>query len=416
MKGQLSVKKIERLTDSGRYGDGRGLYLDVKSATNRSWLFRFERGGRERFVGLGALHAFGIDDARERARKCRQLLADGIDPAEARKFEQEARALAAAKSKTFAECAQAVYDNNSARWRNAKHRAQFLSSLKTYAYPVIGKTAVGDIDVGLILKVLEASMEGSTFWRARPETASRVRGRIETVLSWATVRGYRTGDNPARWKGFLAEALSGRVTKVKRHAALPYAELPTFMEALRQRPGTSARALEFLILCTARTGAVIGATRDEVDFKAKVWTVPPSRVGAKIDGAAPRRVPLSSRAVEILEQLPREDGNPFLFIGPRKGRGLSNMAMAKQLERMGRDDITCHGFRSSFKDWCSETTNHPNHVSEAALWHVVADAVEAAYRRGDAIEKRRRLMADWARYCASSPTRQGEVVELRKRG
>jgi integrase len=416
MKGGLSVKRLEKLTAPGRYGDGRGLYLDVKSPTNRSWLFRFEREGRERFVGLGAVHTFSLDEARERARVCRQQLADGIDPAEARKREEEQRALAAAKTKPFAECAQSYFDDHSARWRNAKHRKQFLSSLKTYAYPIIGEIAVGNIDVGLVLKVLEQPMEGTTFWRARPETASRVRGRIEAVLSWATVRGYRTGDNPARWTGFLSEALAGRATKVRHHPALPYAELPGFMADLRQREGVSARALEYTILCSARTGATIGATWPEIDLKAKVWTVPPQRTGAKItEQAEPRRVPLSPRAVEILENLPRENGNPFVFVGPRKGRGLSNMAMAQLLERMGRDDITVHGFRSSFKDWCSEQTNYPNHVSEAALWHAVADQVEAAYRRTDLLARRARLMADWAKFAASSTTVQGEVVPMRRR-
>jgi integrase len=419
MKGQLSVKKLESLKDPGRYHDGYGLYLQVASDTNRSWLFRYERDGRERWLGLGPLHTFDIDEARERARRCRQLLVDGLDPAEARKLEQEQRALAAARNKTFAECAEMYFNANADQWRNPKHRAQFLSTLKQYAFPIIGAVAVADVDTGLVLRVFEQEMEETTFWKARPETAARVRMRIETVLGWATVRGYRSGDNPARWRGHLKTQLTGRgkaFAPVQHHPALPYADLPGFMAELRERPGTSAQALEFTILCVARTGATIGATWPEIDLKERVWKVPPDRAGAKIAGNKPRRVPLTDRAIEILESLPTEAGNEHVFIGPRKGSGLSNMAMAQLLERMGRDDITVHGFRSTFKDWATEQTNYPEAVSEAALWHAVADKVERAYRRGELFEKRKRLMTEWARYCASAPRPKGEVVELRKRG
>jgi integrase len=425
MKGQLSVKKLERLHDPGRYGDGHGLYLQVVSETNRSWLFRYERDGRERWLGLGALHAFDIDEARERARKCRQQLADGIDPAEARKVEQEHRALAAARNKTFRECAETYFNGNSDQWSNVKHRAQFLSTLKQYAFPIIGEVAVADVDTGLVLRVFEQPMEGTTFWKARPETASRVRQRIETVLGWATVRGYRTGDNCARWRGHLKTQLTGRgkaFAPVKHHPALPYADLPAFMTDFRKRPGTSARALEFTILCVARTGATIGATWPEIDLKGRIWTVPPERAGAKIHGDKPRRVPLTDRAIEILESLPREDGNPHVFIGAREGSGLSNMAMAELMKGIAAPSTTpgkiatVHGMRSSFKDWATECTNYPDVVSEAALWHAVADKVERAYRRGELFEKRKRLMGEWTRYCASAPQRKGAIVELRRHG
>jgi len=396
----LSVKGIEKLKrQPGRYSDGHGLYLQVRSMANVSWLFRYERGGREHYMGLGPLHTFGLADARERARICRQQLADGIDPLDARRK-------AAGLGKTFEECATELFEGTEKRWTNEKHRQQFLSTLKAYVFPIIGNRPIATIGVPDILQVCEKKWPkhgGARFWDARPETAKRVLNRIEKVLAWATVRGLRTGDNPARWKGFLSTQLQPRnkaFAPVRHHAALPYGDLPAFMTDLHQRPAISARALEFTILTAARTGAVIGATWEEIDLEEKIWTVPSDRAGTKITGIKSRRVPLSPPAVNLLRSLPREDGNPHVFIGPKQGGGLSNAAMAATLERMGRHDITVHGFRSCFKDWVSERTSYPNHVSEAALWHAVADKVEAAYRRGDLFDKRRRLMADWARYCA----------------
>jgi integrase len=417
--GSLTLKMVERLKSKpGRYGDKLGLYLQVLSPTNSSWLFRYERAGRERWMGLGALHTFNLLEARERARKARQQLADGLDPLAARDAEAAARALAASKNRTFEECGHEFFDTNSGGWKNKKHRDQFLSSMNAYVYPVIGKIGVADIDVGLVLSVLNKKYDrfkGQTLWEARPETATRVQQRLFKVLAWATVRGFRSGDNPARWDGFLSTQLPARTAKVKHHPALAFDEMPAFMADLRTRGGSGAKALEFLILCAARTGAVIGATWDEIDLGAKVWTVPPDRIGAKIDGDKPRRVPLSPAAMALLEALPREEGNPFVFIGGRDGAGLSGAAMSRVLELMGRDDVTVHGFRSTFKDWCAERTNYPNHVSEAALWHSVADAVEKAYRRGDLFEKRRRLMNDWARYCGS-PAVSSVVVDLARTG
>lgn len=381
----LTLKLVERaLQKPDRYCDRHGLYLEVGRVGRGSWLFRFQRGGRERWMGLGPTHTFNLLEARERARKARQQLADGIDPLNARRAEEAQSVLAAAKCKTFKECAEEFFSDNAERWRNKKHRAQFVSSLEMYVFPVIGSIAVGDIDVGLVLKVFEKKwdrLSGQKFWDARPETAKRVLGRVETVLAWATVRGLRSGDNPARWQGHLSTQLKSRskaFAPVVHHAALPYADLPEFMADLRGREAQAARALEFLILTAARTGAVTGATWEEIDLKEKVWTVPPDRAGTKIDGDKPRRIPLTPRAIELLEALVRERGNPHVFIGPREGRGLSGAAMSTLLERMGRDKITVHGFRSTFKDWVSERTNYPNHVSEAALWHAVADKVEAA--------------------------------------
>jgi integrase len=408
-KMYLTAKRVDRLKKKpGRYLDERGLYLQVNAPGQASWILRYERGNVEHMLGLGSTADFTLKEARERARSARQLLADGIDPIAARKTEKAKRAADAARSMTFKECAQKYFDDNSEQWRNVKHRAQFLSTLEMYAYPVIGNIAVADIDVGLVLRVLEP------IWKTKTETASRLRGRIEKVLGWATVRGLRTGDNPARWSGFLSTQLTGRgkLQPVRHHAAMKYEEVPRFMSELRQRSAVAARALEFLILTATRTGAVITATWDEIDLKERVWTVPHDRAGTKIGGNEPRRVPLSDRAIELLKALPREQNNPYIFIGASTGKPLSSMAMLTLMERMGRDE-TAHGFRSSFKNWASERTSYPNFVSEAALFHVVADKTEAAYRRTDLFQKRIRMMADWAKFC-SSTVKAGEVVPLRR--
>jgi integrase len=312
--------------------------------------------------------------------------------------------LATARSLSFADAAEQYFNQHEKKWRNDKHRAQFLSTLRLYAYPLIGKLSLPDIDTALVLKCIEP------IWQDKTETANRVRGRIEQVLSWATVRGYRTGDNPARWRGHLSEVLParGRIQKRQHFEALSYKDMPVFMTTLRSRPGLAALALQFTVLTAARTSEVIGAAWSEIDFKTKTWTVPAQR----IKGGKEHRVPLSDRALEILRRLPREDDNTFVFIGPRRN-GLSNMALTAVLRRMQRDDITVHGFRSTFRDWAAERTGYPNHVVEMALAHVIGDKVEAAYRRGDLFEKRRRLMAEWARYCTATPI-TADVVSLRQ--
>jgi integrase len=395
----LTVKRVEKLVEPGRYLDEHGLYLQVISKTNRSWLLRYERAGRERWLGLGPAHAFDLHDARERAREARKLLADGIDPIEAKRADRAARKLATAKSITFKEAAQAYFDGHERSWRNAKHRAQFLSTLKTYAFPKIGGLPVGEINTGLVLKVIEP------IWPAKTETASRIRGRIERVLDWATVRGYRSGDNPARWRGHLDQVLPtrGSVAKVEHHSALPYAALPVFMVELSGRAGVAASALELAILTAARTGEITGARWTEIDLADGVWVVPPERMKA----GRQHRVPLSPKALAILGALPREAD--YVFPGARAGEPISNMAMTTVLRRMGRGDITVHGFRSSFRDWAAERTAYPNHVVEMALAHTIGDKVEAAYRRGDLFEQRGRLMDAWAEYCAGTGAEQASV-------
>jgi integrase len=389
--------------------------LRVTSPRNAGWILRYERHGKERMMSLGPLHVVTLAQARDRARDARLLLLDGIDPLEQKKTLKAARALEANRALTFEEATRQYFDQHEKKWRNPKHRAQFLATLVTYALPKIGKLAVGAVDTGQVLRVLEqkhANYPTSRLWEAVPETANRVRGRIEAVLDWATVRGLRTGDNPARWRGHLVNVLPARtqIQKRQHHAALPYSDMPNFMAALNERQGVAALALAFTILTAARTGESVGARWDEIDLKAKTWTVPANR----IKGGKEHRVPLCDRAVQILKSVPHEEGNPLIFIGPRHG-GLSNMAMPSTLDRMGRGDITVHGFRSTFMDWAHEQTAYPKVVIDQSLAHVVGDKVEAAYRRGDLFDKRRRLMADWAKYCSQKPTtKSAEVVPLQR--
>ncbi len=410
----LNTKRIAKLNTPGRYRDPetRGLYLQVGRTGTKSWLLRYELNNKERFHGLGSLDDFSLKEARERARAARQKIADGIDPIDARRAERAARAVDVAKTVTFEEAARQYYAQNEPRWRNRKAAAQFLSTLEDYVFPVFKGIPVADVDSILVLKALEGEhpkRPGKSLWMTIPETANRVRGRIESVLDWATMRGYRQGDNPARWRGFLQKALParGQLQRIKHHAALPYAEVPPFIAELSERDGIAAQALEFTILTAARTGEIIGATWDEIDLDGRVWTIPAGRMKANKE----HRVPLSDRAYEILRALPRERANPFVFIGPR-ANGLSNMAMASVLKRMGRSDITVHGFRSTFRDWAADLTGYPNHVAEQALAHTIGSAVERAYRRGDLFEKRVRLMADWSRFCLN-PTPAGSVVPMR---
>ncbi len=341
-------------------------------------------------------------EARDKATACRKLLLEGRDPLADKQAERGRARLEAAREHTFKECAEKLIASHEAGWRNDKHRQQWKNTLATYAYPVIGDLAVADVDTALVLKVIEP------IWMTKAETAGRVRGRIESVLNWATAREFRQGDNPARWRGHLDHLLPARrkVARVVHHAALPFAEAGAFMDDLRQREGISARALEFAILTATRTTETLRAEWSEFDLAAGLWTIPPDRMKA----AREHRIALSERAVEILKSMPREDA--FVFPGGRAGKPLSNMALLMQLRRMGRDDLTAHGFRSTFKDWASETTAYPNELVEMALAHVVSDKTEAAYRRGDMFEKRRRLMEDWATFCAQPP-RSGTVVPMR---
>jgi integrase len=403
---RLSLVKVKN-AKAGMWSDGGGLYLQCTSRTDgklrKSWIFRYASGGRERQMGLGSIAIIGLAEAREKATECRRLHLAGVDPIEHRKAARMQAALDAAKALTFDECRDAYIKAHAAGWRNPKHRQQWQNTLKTYCSPVFGKVSVQAIDVALVMKALEP------IWTAKPETASRLRGRIEAILNWAKVRGLRTGENPARWRGHLDHLLPARnkVRKVEHHAALPYEQVGAFMIQLRERDGIAARALEFAILTAARTNEVIGARWDEIDFAAKVWTVPESRMKAGRE----HRVPLSDAVLTILQAMRSLRQDQDVFAGDRRSI-LSNMALLMTLRRMGRGDVTAHGFRSTFRTWAAERTGFPREVVEAALAHTTGNKVEAAYQRGDMFEKRRRLMHAWGQFCADAPG-AGEIVPLR---
>ena len=393
--GRLTALKVDKAKRPGMYADGGGLYLRVTFSGTKNWVFRFMLNGRPRWMGVGPLHTIGLAEARNRAAGFRLQRHDGVDPIEKRRAERLQGRLDAAKAVSFKECAARYIASHRAGWRNPKHAAQWEATLATYAEPVIGVLSVQGIDTALVIKVLEA------IWTTKPETAGRVRGRIESILDWAKVRGYRAGENPARWRGHLDKLLPARskVQRVEHHAALPYTELPGFLASLREQEGIAARALEFAILTAARTGEVIGARWSEMDLLDKTWTVPPGRMKAGRE----HRVPLTARAIAILQEMQphRHTHDAFVFPGANLGRPLSNMAFLMVLRRMGRGDVTAHGFRSSFRNWAAERTNFPAEVAEMALAHTVSDKTVAAYNRSDLFERRRRLMAAWATFCTA---------------
>jgi integrase len=395
----LAVEKLAR--KPGMYCDGGGLWLRVSSPTARSWVFRYMLNHRSHEMGLGKYPEITLAEARERAAEARRLKAHGNDLLAARDAQRAALAVEAARAVTFKDAAERYIKAHRAGWKNAKHIWQWSATLQTYAYPVIGPLHVQVVDTGLVLKVLEP------IWTVKPETAGRLRGRIESVLDWARVRGYRDGENPARWRGHLDHLLPARskVRKVEHLAALPYSELPAFMTALREREAVAARALEFAILTAARTGEVIGARWDEISLHEKVWIVP----GARMKAGKEHRVPLSAPALAVLGKLEKVRDGEFVFPGDWRAM-LSNMALLMLLRRMGRHDLTAHGFRSTFRDWAAERTGFPGEVVEMALAHAVGSKVEAAYRRGDLFDKRRKLMDAWADCCGRAPTAGSNVV------
>jgi integrase len=403
LRNRFNALSVSRLKEPGLHHDGDGLYLQVTigagGVINKSWILRFMLDGRARKMGLGPLSLLSLAEARERALAARKTVhLNHVDPIDARAAERAARRAAAARAMTFEQCAVAYIEAHEASWSNARHRKQWPETLAAYVYPTIGALPVDAIDTALVMKVVEP------LWRDKQETAARVRARMERVLSWATVRGYRQGENPARWRGHLDQLLARRskARGVRHLAAMPYGELPAFMGELHQREGVTARALEFCILTAARTTEVLQASWEEVDLDAKVWTVPAERMKARRE----HRVPLSESAVAILSALPRKK-DTRVFEGHT-----AHMAMLKVLQRMGRGDLTVHGFRSSFRDWASEQTSFPAEVCEQALGHTINNAVERAYRRGDLFDKRRRLMDSWSDYC-SKPVATGKVLPIR---
>jgi integrase len=399
---RLTAMAVAKVTATGRYAAGDGLYLQVAKGGTKTWIFRYQHDGRARHMGLGPISLVSLVDARQKAQDARRLLLNDIDPLHHRREKLNQVRLEAAKGITFGECAEKLVASYEAGWRNSDHRRQWRSTLMRYVYPILGELPVAAIDTAQVLRAIEP------IWVTKPETAGRVRGRIESVLSWASARGYRNGKNPARWRGHLDRLLPSRakVRAVRHHPALPYTEVPAFLADLRARDGNAARALEVTILTALRTREVLGAQWSQFDLSTKVWTVP----GERMKGGREHRVPLADRVVEILSSLPRT--GEFAFSGLRPKQPLNVAAMLRVISRMGRDGITTHGFRSSFRDWAAEQTAFPHEVCEMALAHAISSKVEAAYRRGDLFEKRRKLMEAWAVYCAAP--KAGRVVAFRK--
>lgn len=404
---ELSALEVGRLTAKGYHhvGGVAGLVLQVSKSGAKSWLMRVMVGGKRREIGLGGFPDVTLAGAKESARAIREKIKSGIDPVAEKATARNALAATIASALTFERAAERYIEANESGWKNSKHAAQWTATLKTYAYPIIGKIQVMAIDTSHIVSILEP------IWTTKTETASRLRGRIEAVLDWAKVRGYRKGENPARWKGHLDHILPARtkVQKVKHHPALPYREIGAFMTALKAQEGMGARALEFAILCASRSGEVRGATWSEIDLNTNVWTIPPERMKAEKE----HRVPLSPEAISLLDTLPRMAGTDLVFPNS-KNDVLSDMTLTAVIRRMddastiaggngwrenGVKVITAHGFRSTFRDWAGETTAYPREVIEHAIAHQLKDKAEAAYARGTLFDKRARLMADWSKYC-----------------
>ncbi|MRW94282.1 tyrosine-type recombinase/integrase [Duganella sp. FT80W] len=402
---RLSALQVSKLTKPGLYGDGGGLTLQVTKGGVKSWLFRYMMAGKAYGMGLGPTHTISLAEARLKALAARKQILDGINPLAAKKQEQIATALADARMMTFDQCAEAYVSAHKAGWKNAKHADQWTNTLATYVSPVFGKLPVAEIDTGLVVKCL------SPIWETKTETASRLRGRIESILGWATTSGYRTGENPARWKGHLDNLLAtiSKASRTKHHPSLPWQRMGEFVLALKSREGASARAVEFAILTACRSGEVRGARWSEFDLEKKVWTIPAERMKAKRE----HEVPLSDAALTLLKLMP-ERGD-IVFAGTKE-QPLSDMSLTAVIRRMNDGDtpiwvdangegITVHGFRSSFRMWAAETTTHPREVAEHALAHQLPDAVERAYQRGSQFAKRAALMTEWAIYCNKSPAK-----------
>jgi integrase len=412
---RLSSAKVKHAKE-GMHADGGGLYLQVtagkeENQLNRSWLFRFTLAGRERQMGLGSLNTVGLAEAREEAERCRKLLREGEDPIETREAERASKQVAAAKTVTFEWCATQYMKAHESGWRNAKHRQQWHNTLSTYVYPNIGKLPVDAIDTGPIMRIL------TPLWTEKNETASRVRGRIEKILDWARVNGHRTGENPARWQGHLNHLLAPRskVHKVKNHPALPWEQMPDFMAELRHQEGLAAKCLEFTILTAARSGESRSIPW-KGEIAGDIWTVPARRMKRDRE----HRVPLTAPVLAIIDYMQSVRQNDYVFPGDKADDPLSDMALTEVIRRMnearkkaglplwidpkqGDREVVPHGFRSTFRDWVDEATAFADWLAEAALAHAKGDKVEAAYKRGDALAKRRKLMENWAEYCGGKP-------------
>ena len=389
--GALAVQRISRRGITF-VGGVAGLGLNVTQYGSKSWILRYQVGGKRRDMGLGGYPDVPLAQAKDAARDARAKLSQGTDPIADGRAKRSAMIAAQTAAITFSRAAEQYIEAHEAGWKNAKHAQQWRNTIETYAGPVIGKLLVQDVGLPHVMSILEP------IWRGKTETASRVRNRVELVLDWATARGYRSGTNPAKWKGHLDKLLPApsKVANKTHHRALPFPKAPQFMRQLREHGGVGARALEFVILTGTRSGEVRGATWHEFDEKSATWTIPASRMKAGRE----HRVPLSKAALEVFHQQKEASLNEWVFPGQKDGP-LSDMTLSAVLKRMKVDAVP-HGFRSTFRDWCAEATDYPNEVAEMALAHAIGDKVEAAYRRGDLFEKRRQMMADWARFLSES--------------
>jgi integrase len=405
----INPGRLQKLLKTpGYHMDGAGLRLVVNEALSARWVLRYMVNGRSRDMGLGSYNSVSLKVARQAAREAREKIEGGLDPIDTRRVTRANERLQIGRMMTFRECVEAYIKAHRKRWKSDKHAAQWPSTLKAYAFPIIGELPVSAIDIELVLRVLlqKVGPKGARepLWEAKPVTANRVRGRIELVLGFAAGRRLRPVENPARWQGLLQNQLA-KPSDIKppvHHPALHYRELPAFFTLLRKQNGLAAKALELTILTGLRTSNVIAAPWSEVDIEGRLWSIPATRMKAKRD----HNVPLSRTAIYLLKHLPsyesRDEPDALLFPGAIPGRPLSNMAMLKVLERMGRNDVTVHGFRSTFRDWVSDVTNHHPELGEMALAHAIKNANEASYRRSDMFEKRLKLMGNWASYCRSA--------------
>ena len=401
---RLTARKVETAKAPGMYCDGGSLYMRIAPGGSKQYVFRYIRNGKLHDMGIGPTHTLSLAEARERATEARKLLLDGVDPLASKRAHFAALRAAEAKDVTFADCVKGFIKDNEASWSNAKHRREWETSLIKYAFPVLGSLPVAAIDTPLVLRVLKP------IWGTIPESASRLRGRIENVLGWATVHHYRSGDNPARWTGLLEHALPA-VQKGEHHAAMPYAEVPAFMAKLRQQTSVPARCLELIILTGVRLDEAREATWDEVDLDNRIWTIPRERMKK---GDREHKVPLSAAALAVLREMHAIRHSDYVFPGAYAGKPIGRNMPLRLLNSLTGNGATVHGFRSSFRDWAAERTSFAREVAEMALAHAIPSAVEAAYRRGDLFEKRRRLMDAWAEFCGK-PSASGQVLGIGRR-
>lgn len=404
----LSARKVESIRKPGMIADGGGLYFRVTPTGGRGWIFRYMLDGKRHDLGLGPYPAIALADARERALAARRQVVDKMDPVADRARATLERKKKAAKAMTFAQCAEAYIAAHRAGWRNPRHHAQWTASLRDYVYPVIGELPVEAVDVALVMKIVEP------LWSTKNETATRVRGRIEVVLDWAAARGYRQGENPARWRGHIENLLPkpSRVQRVVHHAALPYQRVPDVIARLRRLGGIGPLALEFLILTAGRLSEVTGARWSEIKLADRLWIIP----GERMKSAREHRVPLSDSAMAIIDKMQARRVDESLFPSTKLGAKISYLPLSLALKKACAEKVTMHGFRASFRNWCAEQTTFAAEVAELALAHQVGNKVEQAYLRTDLFQKRRQLAEAWAGYCDRPVASDRVVVALRAAG